>query len=35
MRPAPVNEIPIKFKKPPFCKANSVPYLDWGYGLTP
>jgi hypothetical protein len=21
--------------KPNFCKEKSLPYLDWGYGLTP
>jgi hypothetical protein len=22
-------------KKPTFCKERAIPYIDWGYGLTP
>lgn len=30
----PIAEL-FKIKRPHLCKDNSVPYLDWGYGLTP
>ena len=30
----PIAEI-FKLKRPSMCKENSIPYLDWGYGLTP
>ena len=30
----PVKEI-FQVFKPNFCKEKSLPYLDWGYGLTP
>ena len=30
----PVKEI-YKVQKPSFCKEKSIPYVSWGYGLTP
>jgi hypothetical protein len=30
----PIAEI-FKLKRPTMCKEKSMPYLDWGYGLTP
>lgn len=33
MRPK-IKEI-FQISKPKFCKDKSIPYLDWGYGLTP
>jgi hypothetical protein len=30
----PIQEI-YKFERPSFCKERSLPYIDWGYGLTP
>jgi hypothetical protein len=33
MRPN-IKEI-FQMQKPSFCKANSVAYVDWGFGLTP
>lgn len=25
----------FSIEKPPFCKPNSIPYMAWGFGLTP
>jgi hypothetical protein len=25
----------MKIARPKFCKEKSIPYVDWGYGLTP
>ena len=33
MRPK-IKEI-FQVQKPNFCKEKSLPYIDWGYGLTP
>ena len=30
----PIKEI-FQTNKPSFCKEKSLPYLDWGFGLTP
>ena len=30
----PVKEL-LSILKPSFCKENSLPYVDWGYGMTP
>ena len=31
---SPPSEL-YKQKRPLFCKQNSMPVFDWGYGLTP
>jgi hypothetical protein len=33
MRPK-IKEI-YHIERPAFCKEKSIPYIDWGYGLTP
>jgi len=33
MRPK-IKEI-YQIPKPNFCKERAIPYIDWGYGLTP
>lgn len=30
----PIKEL-FKVDKPNFCKEKSLPYMDWGFGLTP
>jgi hypothetical protein len=30
----PIKEV-LQITKPSFCKEKSLPYIDWGYGLTP
>lgn len=25
----------FSIKKPIFCKKKSIPYIDWGYGISP
>jgi len=30
----PIKEI-FQITKPNFCKEKSLPYIDWGWGLTP
>ena len=34
MRQFPPKPLQV-LKRPAFCKEKSVPYIDWGYGLTP
>ena len=34
MRQFPPKPLQV-IKRPAFCKEKSVPYIDWGYGLTP
>lgn len=33
MRPK-IKEV-FQISKPTFCKERAIPYIDWGYGLTP
>jgi hypothetical protein len=30
----PIKEI-VQIARPSFCKEKSIPYIDWGFGLTP
>lgn len=30
----PIKEI-VQISRPSFCKEKSIPYIDWGFGLTP
>jgi hypothetical protein len=30
----PIKEI-FQINRPLFCKEKSIPYIDWGFGLTP